>query len=71
MQNAIRKGIPFHQGHREAQGKSVQPRLAEPIPVAVSYRDGAVLTFLFDRATPIRDLSALIRRAGQVRKVVL
>jgi hypothetical protein len=37
----------------------------------VSYRDGAVLTFLFDRATPIRDLSALIRRAGQVRKVAL
>ena len=71
MQNAIRKGIRFRQGHREAQGKSVQPRLAEPIPVAVSYRDGAVLTFLFDRATPIRDLSALIRRAGQVRKVVL
>ncbi|MBU2789709.1 hypothetical protein MQE22_12870 [Acidithiobacillus sp. YTS05] len=71
MQNAIRKGIPFHQGPREAQGKSGQPRPAEPIPVAVSYRDGAVLTFLFDRATPIRDLSALIRRAGQVRKVVL
>ncbi|MHB0888073.1 hypothetical protein [Acidithiobacillus sp.] len=71
MQNAIRKGIPSHQEPRGAQGESGQQRPAEPIPVAVSYRDGAVLTFLFDRATPIRDLSALIRRAGTVRKVVL
>ena len=71
MHNAIRKGISFHQGPRGARGESGQHLPAEPIPVAVSYRDGAVLTFLFDRAIPIRDLSALIRRAGQVRKVVL
>ncbi len=41
------------------------------MPVAVSYHDGAVLTFLFDRSTPIADLAGLIARAGTVRKVVL
>ena len=39
--------------------------------VVVSYRDGAVLTFLFDRSTIITDLNAMIGRAGQVRKVIL
>lgn len=41
------------------------------MPVAVSYRDGAVLTFLFERSMSIAELSALIVRAGSVRKVVL
>ncbi|MBU2720674.1 hypothetical protein HF563_15155 [Acidithiobacillus ferridurans] len=39
--------------------------------VSVNYRDGAVLTFLFDRSTPIVDLMAKVARAGAVRKVVL
>ena len=42
-----------------------------PSAVVVSYRDGAVLTFLFDRSTTITDLNAMIGRAGQVRKVIL
>ncbi|MGC9217279.1 hypothetical protein [Acidithiobacillus sp.] len=42
-----------------------------PSTVAVSYHDGAVLTFLFDRSTTIVDLVAMIGRAGMVRKVVL
>ena len=42
-----------------------------PSSVVVSYRDGAVLTFLFDRSTTITDLNAMIGRAGQVRKVIL
>ena len=39
--------------------------------VTVSYRDGALLTFLFDRSTTIMDLVSMISRAGPVRKVVL
>ena len=42
-----------------------------PSAVVVSYRDGAVLTFLFGRSTTIIDLNAMIGRAGQVRKVIL
>lgn len=42
-----------------------------PLRVTVSYRDGAVLTFLFDRSMTIVDLRAMISRAGQVRKVIL
>ena len=42
-----------------------------PSRVTVSYRDGAVLTFLFDRSTAIVDVRAMISRAGQVRKVIL
>ena len=73
MQNAIRKGIPFYQKapRRVALGEPDQRQPTKSIPVAVSYRDGAVLTFLFERSMPIVELSALIARAGQVRKVVL
>ncbi|MBU2821526.1 hypothetical protein HF288_09365 [Acidithiobacillus caldus] len=39
--------------------------------VVVYYRDGAVLTFLFDRSITITDLNAMIGRAGGVRKVIL
>lgn len=39
--------------------------------VSVAYRDGAVLTFLFDRSTTIVDLMTMASRAGAVRKVVL
>ncbi|MHB1280293.1 MAG: hypothetical protein ACYCYL_03545 [Acidithiobacillus sp.] len=39
--------------------------------VFVLYRDGAVLTFLFDRSTTVVDLMTMISRAGTVRKVVL
>jgi hypothetical protein len=42
-----------------------------PSTVTVSYRDGALLTFLFDRSTTIVDLVAMIGRAGPVLKVVL
>lgn len=69
MHNAILNGIPFRGRRQGPSGQ--QPQSLPPLPVTVSYRDGAVLTFLFDRATPIRDLSATIRRAGPVRKVVL
>ncbi len=39
--------------------------------LAVQYRDGLTLTYLFDRSTRIVDLMAAISRAGRVRKVVL
>lgn len=39
--------------------------------VSVAYRDGAALTFLFDRSTTIADLGTMISRAGTVRKVAL
>ena len=42
-----------------------------PSTVTVSYRDGALLTFLFDRSTTIMYLVSMISRAGPVRKVVL
>ncbi|EGQ61558.1 hypothetical protein GGI1_07357 [Acidithiobacillus sp. GGI-221] len=53
------------------QSPSAHSSPRTPMPVAVSYHDGAVLTFLFDRSTPIADLAGLIARAGTVRKVVL
>ncbi|MEY2342091.1 hypothetical protein AB4090_08290 [Acidithiobacillus sp. IBUN Pt1247-S3] len=39
--------------------------------LAVQYRDGLTLTYLFDRSTRISDLMAAISRAGRVRKVML
>jgi hypothetical protein len=69
MHNAILNGIPFRGRRQGPSGQ--QPQSLPPLPVTVSYRDGAVLTFLFDRSTPIADLAGLIARAGTVRKVVL
>jgi hypothetical protein len=45
-----------------------QPKLSR---VDVAYTDGTALTYLFPRTIRIADLSALISRAGQVRKVAL
>lgn len=42
-----------------------------PATVSVIYRDGAILTFLFDHTTTIVDLMTMVSRAGTVRKVVL
>ncbi len=39
--------------------------------LAVQYRDGLTLTYIFERSTKITDLMAAIGRAGQVLKVVL
>ncbi|MBU2787882.1 hypothetical protein HFQ13_06645 [Acidithiobacillus sp. VAN18-1] len=39
--------------------------------LAVQYRDGLHLNYLFDRSTRVTDLMAAISRAGRVRKVVL
>ncbi|MGE0049455.1 MAG: hypothetical protein AB7T01_11065 [Acidithiobacillus sp.] len=39
--------------------------------LAVHYRGGLTLTYLFERTTKVVDLMAVIRRAGQVRKVIL
>jgi threonine synthase len=77
MQRTMLNGEPIRQGLcPNADG--VVPQHLIPlrssqnhITVAVSYRDGAVLTFLIERATPIVDLMAMISRAGTVRKVVL
>ena len=69
MHNAILNGIPFRGRRQGPSGQ--QPQSLPPLPVTVSYRDGAVLTFMFDRSTTIVDLATLIARAGTVRKVVL
>ena len=53
------------------QSPSAHSSPRTPMPVAVSYHDGAVLTFLFDRSITITDLNAMIGRAGGVRKVIL
>ncbi len=79
MQRAMLNGEPTRQGFRPNGGGVVprhltprsSPRPQNPSTVAVSYRDGAVLTFLFDRSTTIVELVAMITRAGTVRKVVL
>ncbi|MEY2340915.1 hypothetical protein AB4090_02260 [Acidithiobacillus sp. IBUN Pt1247-S3] len=39
--------------------------------LAVQYRDGLHLNYLFERSTRVSDLMAAIHRAGRVRKVVL
>jgi len=41
------------------------------IQIAVQYRDGLVLTFLFERSVRVIDLMAAISRAGWVSKVVV
>ena len=69
MHNAILNGIPFRGRRHGPSGQ--QPQYLPSLPVTVSYRDGAVLTFLFDHSTTIVDLATLIARAGTVRKVVL
>jgi len=77
MQRAMLNGEPISQGFRPDENGVIPHRLAprrspqNPATVAVSYRDGALLTFLFDRSTPIVDLMAMVSRAGAVRKVVL
>ena len=69
MHNAILNGIPFRGRRQGPSGQ--QPQSLPPLPVTVSYSDGAVLTFMFDRSTTIVDLATLIARAGTVGKVVL
>lgn len=54
--------VAAHNARAATQGQS---------KVFVLYRDGAVLTFLFDRSTTIVDLVTMVSRAGTVRKVVL
>lgn len=51
----------------------VQPGHPKPeqVRVDVAYSDGATLSFNFQRSIRIPDLSIQIRRAGQVRKVIL
>jgi hypothetical protein len=77
MQNAILYGIPGRQGHRPDENGAFPHRLSprgshqQPAVVPVTYRDGAVLTFLVDRSTTIVDLMAMVSRAGSVRKVWL
>ena len=77
MQRAMLNGEPTRQGFRPnadgvAPQRLIPPRFSQNhATVSVAYRDGAVLTFLFDRSTPIVDLMAMVSRAGTVRKVVL
>lgn len=77
MQRASINGEPTTNGFRPNGGRATQgltPHISprqHPSRVTVSYRDGAVLTFVFDRSTTIVDLRAMINRAGQVRKVIL
>lgn len=54
--------VAAHNARAATQGQS---------KVFVLNRDGAVLTFLFDRSTTIVDLVTRVSRAGTVRKVVL
>lgn len=77
MQRAPQDSKPISQGFRPG-GDRVAQRLTprtlpcqNPSTVAVSYSDGAVLTFLFPRTIRITDLNAAISRAGRVRKVIL
>ena len=77
MQRAMLNGEPISQGFRPDENGVIPHRLAprtssqNPATVAVAYRDGAILTFLFDRSTTIVDLVTMVSRAGTVRKVVL
>ena len=74
MQRAMHNGEPIRQRFRpNADGAAPQhPRSSQNhATVSVAYRDGAVLTFLFDRSTTIADLVTMVSRAGAVRKVVL
>jgi len=77
MQSVLFPGIPGGQGRCSRKNRVALPRFSprrspqHPAVVPVAYRDGAVLTFLFDRSTTIVDLMAMVSRAGQVRKVVL
>lgn len=77
MQRAMLNGEPTRQVFRPDGGEVVPQHLTphrspqNPSTVTVSYHDGAVLTFLFDRSTTIMDLVSMISRAGPVRKVVL
>ncbi|MBU2783585.1 hypothetical protein HAP99_10430 [Acidithiobacillus caldus] len=77
MQRPSIIGEPTTNGFRPNGGRVAQrltPRTSprqHPSRVTVSYRDGAVLTFLFDRSMTIVDVRAMISRAGQVRKVIL
>ena len=85
MQRAMLNGEPIRQGFRpdvsiHVSDETNLEEVTPPLPskssqnhatVSVAYRDGAVLTFLFDRSTTIVDLVAMISRAGTVRKVAL
>lgn len=68
---------PISQGVRPDENEVIPHRLTPRrypqnlATVAVTYRDGALLTFLFDHSIPIVDLMAMISRAGTVRKVML
>ncbi len=41
------------------------------IQIAVQYRDGLALTYLFERSARVSDLIAAISRAGRVLRVVV
>ncbi|MBU2793746.1 hypothetical protein HAQ01_10160 [Acidithiobacillus thiooxidans] len=77
MQRAMLNGEPISQGFRPDENGVIPHRLTplnshqNPSTIAVLYRDGALLTFLFDRSTTIVDLVTRVSRAGTVRKVVL
>jgi hypothetical protein len=77
MQRAILNGEPIRQGFRPNVDRVIPQHLTprkssqNPATVSVAYRDGAVLTFLFDRSTTIVDLMTMVSRAGTVRKVAL
>lgn len=77
MQRARLNGESTKQGFRPNADRVAPQHLTHlnsyqnPSTIAVLYRDGAVLTFLFDRSTTIVDLVAMIGRAGTVRKVAL
>lgn len=77
MQRAMLNGEPVRQWIRPNADRAEPLHLTplnshqNPSTIVVLYRDGAVLTFLFDRSTPIVDLMAMVARAGAVRKVVL
>ena len=77
MQRAMLNGESTRQGFR-LNADGVVPQHLIPLrfsqnhaTVSVAYRDGAVLTFLFDRSTTIVELVTMVSRAGTVRKVVL
>ena len=77
MQRAMHNGEPIRQRVRPNADGAVPQHLIHPrssqnhATVSVAYRDGAVLTFLFDRSTPIVDLITMVSRAGTVQKMVL
>ncbi|QQD71629.1 hypothetical protein H2515_09125 [Acidithiobacillus ferrivorans] len=77
MQRTMLNGEPIRQGLCPNADEVVPQHLIplrfsqNHMMVTVSYIDGSVLTFLFDRSTTIVDLIIIVSRAGTVQKVVL